>query len=236
MASWLDSLLALQEVDLHIRNLKKRLAMIPRERNDLKDKRTLENELLDNAKSAIQETELKLKGYEALMIKHYDAIAKLQQKATQVRRNDEYQALMKEIDFNKAKISDLETDTLVQMDKLDTMKKNFVTRKSECAAQLSNIDAEIESLTALEHEVREMLEDLTEVRNERKSKVSEPALSIYERILKKNTDTPAVKIINGNICGNCRLKLTPQTLGTAKAGNLANCDHCSHIVYLAEEA
>lgn len=235
MAAWLDSLLSLQEVDLHIRNLRKRLAMIPRERNELKAQRNQETEQLDNTKSAIQETELKLKGYEALMKKHYDAIVKLQQKSTQVRRNDEYQALLKEIDFNKAKISDLETDTIVQMDKLSTMKRSFEVKKSECSAQLQNIDSEIESLTELEGEVREMIKGMIEIREERVTKVGEPALGIYERILKKGVGTPAVKIINGGICGNCRLKLTPNTIGTAKAENLSNCDHCSHIVYFGEE-
>lgn len=235
MAAWLDSLLSLQEVDLHIRNLRKRLAMIPRERNELKAQRNQETEQLDNTKLAIQETELKLKGYEALMKKHYDAIVKLQQKSTQVRRNDEYQALLKEIDFNKAKISDLETDTIVQMDKLSAMKRSFEVKKSECSAQLHNIDSEIESLTELEGEVREMIKGMVEIREERVSKVGEPALGIYERILKKGVGTPAVKIINGGICGNCRLKLTPNTIGAAKAENLSNCDHCSYIVYFGKE-
>ena len=37
MATWIEALLDLQEVDLQIRNLKLRLAMIPKERNDLKE-------------------------------------------------------------------------------------------------------------------------------------------------------------------------------------------------------
>ena len=95
MATWIEALLDLQEVDLQIRNLKLRLAMIPKERNDLKEQINNEKEELNETNHSIQETELKLKGYESLMIKHYDAIAKLQQRSTQIRRNEEYQALMK---------------------------------------------------------------------------------------------------------------------------------------------
>lgn len=232
MATWIEALLDLQEVDLQIRNLKLRLAMIPKERNDLKEQINNEKEELNETNRAIQETELKLKGYESLMIKHYDAIAKLQQRSTQIRRNEEYQALMKEIEFNKAKISDLETETIVLMDKLDNMKRNFVRRKEECDAQVDNIQNELNELTSLEAEVKSMLVELAEVRDERAAKVNAPALEGYERIIKKNEGKPVVKIINGNICGNCRLKLTPQTVNDAKAGTLTYCDNCSHIVYL----
>ena len=193
-----------------------------------------EKEKLAESKRSIQETEVKLKSYEGAMTKHLDAIAKLQQRSPQIRRNDEYQSLMKEIDFTKAKISDLETETIVLMDKLDTMKRNFVHKEEECAARIENIDSEITSLTELEEEVRGMLEKLDLIRKERAAKVSEPVLAAYERILSKNQDIPAVKIINGNICGNCRLRLTPQTMSTARSGNLAYCDNCSHIVYLGD--
>jgi len=231
MTTWLDALLELQDVDLKLRNLKKRLELIPKERAEFNKQREEEKSKLAETKTSIQETEVKLKSYEALMMKHYDAIAKLQQRSTQIRRNDEYQALMKEIDFNKAKISDLETETIVLMDKLDNMKRNFITKEEETAAQLENIDTEITSLNDLEEEVRGMVTELAAVRGELATKVSSDALEAYERILKKNAGTPAVAIINGNICGNCRLKLTPQTINNAKAGNLAYCDNCSHIVY-----
>ena len=234
MASWLDSLLELQDVDLKIRSLAKRLELIPKERNEFKEQRNDEKTKLAESKNAIQETEVKLKSYEGSMTKHLDTIAKLQQRSAQIRRNEEYLALMKEIDFTKAKISDLETETIVLMDKLDNMKRNFVHKEEECAARIENIDSEITSLTDLEEEVHEMLTKLETIRKERAIKVSEPILEAYSRILSKNQDTPAVKIINGNICGNCRLKLTPQTLSTARSGNLAHCDNCSHIVYFGE--
>ena len=112
------------------------------------------------------------------------------------------------------------------------MKRNFVRRKEECDAQVDNIQNELNELTSLEAEVKSMLVELAEVRDERAAKVNAPALEGYERIIKKNEGKPVVKIINGNICGNCRLKLTPQTVNDAKAGTLTYCDNCSHIVYL----
>ncbi len=235
MAGWLDALLDLQDVDLKIRSLKKRLEMIPKERNELKDQRTSEKDQLNVAKADIVDTEGKLKGFEALMKKHYDAIAKLQQRSTQIRRNDEYQANLREIDFNKAKISDIETETIVLMDKLDNMKRNFISKEEECAARVADIENEIDSMNALEEEVRDVLKELAVLRAERAAKVSSQILDDYERILGKNVDTPAVKIINGNICANCRLKITPQTINNAKSGSLTHCDNCSHIVYFRED-
>ena len=235
MAGFIDALLELQEVDIQIRNLKLRLVMIPKERAELKEQRNTERESLNETHRAIQETEVKLRSLESLMIKHQNANAKLQQRSTQIRNNDEYQALMKEIDFNRAKISDLETEIIVLMDKLDNMKRNSIRKKEECDARLDNISADLENLASLESEVRDMLGELAEVRDERAAKVNADVLTAYEHILKKNADKPAVKIINGNICGNCRLKLTPQTVNTGKSGKLTLCDNCSHIVYFVAE-
>ena len=81
MATWIEALLDLQEVDLQIRNLKLRLAMIPKERNDLKEQINNEKEEWNETNHSNKETELKLKGYESLMIKNYDAIAKLQKRS-----------------------------------------------------------------------------------------------------------------------------------------------------------
>ena len=43
-----------------------------------------------------------------------------------------------------------------------------------------------------------------------------------------------VSPITDGICGNCFLKLTPQTMTHARRGAVTECDHCRHLVYLED--
>jgi predicted nucleic acid-binding Zn-ribbon protein len=64
--------------------------------------------------------------------------------------------------------------------------------------------------------------------------VPEEALSRYRRILKSKGDV-AVVPIRGGACGGCHMKLTTQTVVTARGSeSLTACENCGRLVYWAE--
>ena len=65
--------------------------------------------------------------------------------------------------------------------------------------------------------------------------VPEDVLARYRRILKSKKDV-AIVPINGGACGGCHMKLTSQTVLSAKAADkLVSCDNCGRMVYWTGE-
>ena len=76
---------------------------------------------------------------------------------------------------------------------------------------------------------------LLKKRPELRTMVDSELLSRYEMILKKNAGTPLV-CVDADKCGHCHLRLTPQTLASARSGAVTLCDNCMHIIYIDDSA
>ncbi len=64
--------------------------------------------------------------------------------------------------------------------------------------------------------------------------VEEESLARYRRILKSKKDV-AIVPIRGGACGGCHMKLTTQTVISAKgAEGLTSCENCGRLVYWTE--
>ena len=104
MLTDLNSLLALQELDLKLRNLEARLKMLPKEMKSLIVKR---DELLAGTAAAadkVRKIELAIKDTEGKIAGIEEENRKLQQQSSLVKKNTEYQAMLAAIENNKKKV------------------------------------------------------------------------------------------------------------------------------------
>jgi len=148
-------------------------------------------------------------------------------------KNDEYKALLKEIADAQQKISDLETKEIELLDKLEETNKTIKKAEQIANERKKLLNEEKEELVELENNVKRQIQSLKDKRPEFLDKISADILSLYTRLLDKGVGTPVAEIHNGN-CGNCHLKLTPQTVNTARKQELITCENCSHILYIAD--
>jgi hypothetical protein len=62
--------------------------------------------------------------------------------------------------------------------------------------------------------------------------VPPPLLQRYRRILANKGDMAIAPITNGNMCGGCHMKLTPQTVIEAKSNaDPATCEQCGRFLF-----
>lgn len=234
MEKWIEDLLALQETDLRIRNLKARLEMLPIEAQRLDKENANEKKKLEDAKEVLLKHELELKKLESAIKEKNTEMQKLQTQSAMIKKNDEYRAMLNEIENVRKKISDIETEELILMDKLEEEKKKFKQAEKECADRIRSINEEKAGLSDIEKQIKTEIEKLNLQSEERKKNVPKECLTPYLRLLSKGNSTPFVPVSKG-ICGNCHLKITPQTLNTARKGIMTFCDNCSHLIYFKEE-
>ena len=231
MKQWIESLLALQKVDMRIINLNLRLKMIPVEVNKLKEKQQeVENRLAD-AKTASQKTSLELKQTESAIAEINKKIEQLQQQSSLVKKNTEYQAMLAQIEGYKGKISEHETQMLLLYDQDAENKEKFKETEKEFNAEKSGISDDIAELKELAGEVQVEIKKLLASRPPLEKKVDTNVLTQYKRLL-KSKKAPLAKVTPAGICSNCHLKITPQTMTETKKGAVVYCDNCSCLLYL----
>lgn len=230
MVQWVKDLLELQNVDMRIRGLIQRQAMIPKEIANLKNDAASADEELKTKRENANKTTLEIKQLESQIKQKNDHIAKLQVQSSMVKKNTEYQAMMKEIEDIKAAISDLETSVIELLDKSEQSVADFKEVEKQAKAQKQSIEEEIKELEQTVVEIKEEIARQQDARTPLSSKLESDVLNRYNRLLKSN-GMPLVKIDNG-ICGHCHLRVIPQTLHEVNKGAVTACENCGHLVYV----
>ena len=230
-AIWAENLLKLQALDLEIRNLKLRLTMIPKEAENLQMQIAKIEGKVKIAKEAKAAHEREIKQTEAEIADLNDKIGKLQTQSALVKKNTEYQAMLGSIAMLKKSISDLESKQLELMDKLSADDRAIRKAITDVKPDTAGLREELKELSELFSDVKKRGRELLAKRPELRSMVDAELLSRYEQILQKNNSIP-LTAIETDKCGNCHLRLTPQTLNQARAGAITYCDNCMHIIYM----
>jgi len=233
MKQWITDLLALQEIDMRIRGLRTRLTIIPEEMSKLEKEITIEKGKLDRAKESFVGIELEIKKRESAIKDQNETMKKYNTQSAQIKKNDEYRAMMHEIENVRDKISDIETEQLGYMDKIEAAKNAFKSEEKLFKDREKAITEEINELKELDGKLKAEIEKQNSLREEFSSKISPDLLSIYKRLIGKKSGTPLVDVHQG-ICGNCHLKLTPQTVNSVRKEMQVFCDNCGHLLYPRE--
>ena len=233
-AYWVQNLLKLQDLDMEIRNLKLRLTMIPKEAEKLQQEIAKIEGKVKIAKEKKAAHDRELKQTEAEIAELNDKIGKLQTQSALVKKNTEYQAMLGSIAMLKNSISDLESKQLELMDTLAADDQAIRQAISDVKPETAGLRDELKELAELFSDVKKRGRELLTQRPDLRSMVDSEILPRYEQILQKNTTTPLVPV-EIDKCGNCHLRLTPQTLNSARAGAITFCDNCMHIIYMPDE-
>ena len=159
MNEWITDLLALQDLDMKIRNLKLRIDTIPAEKKRLN---SLVKDAMDDvevAKDGLRRIERNIKDQEGEAEKLNEASRKLLTQSAMVKKNNEYQAMMADIEAKKKAISDIETKIL----ELLAVNKNEVVRREAVLSRFWGVEDKdyfaSRSLDVFIKKIRTALED-----------------------------------------------------------------------------
>ena len=231
-ARWAEALLKLQTVDLRIRELETRLALLPKEMGTLKDKRDAAVAEVAAAANAAKKIELDRRHVESEIEKLNAENKKLQQQSSMVKKNTEYQAMLGTIALNEKKIGDLESRVLELMDEFEEAKKAYRKLKQNNEAAVNAIRAEFDELVAFAGDLKKEIAQLKAERPADVCGVDNETLARYNRLLAgKDGVLPLVKVEN-EICGSCHLRVTRQAMTNMQKGAVTSCENCMHFIYL----
>ncbi|MBS1452780.1 MAG: hypothetical protein HP002_05270 [Lentisphaeria bacterium] len=224
----------LQRVDLKIRELEARLALLPKEMTELKNKRDAAVAEVNAAASAAKKIELERKGVESEIEKLNAENKRLQQQSAMVKKNTEYQAMLGTIALNEKKVGDLESRELELMDRFEEARKAYRKIRQDNEAAVNAIRAEFDELVAFAGDLKKEIAQLKEERPADIRGVDGETLARYNRLLAgKDGIAPLVRVEN-EICGSCHLRVTRQALTNMQKGAVTSCENCMHFIYLED--
>jgi len=229
MKEWIKNLLVLQAADLRTKKMSYRHKQIPREKKEIKSDLIIEQNKVNKAKEELAEAEKQIKHIETKITDLKNKIQSLNAKSPMIKKNDEYKALMSEIESNRTVIGGWESKQLAFMDELDLKKKNLASANKAYDYMVAESEESVEELDELAVGLKAQIDKMLDARKKLIKKVNDEVYPLYSRLIKKPGE-PLSKIHNGT-CGNCHLKLTPQTFNDAKKEKLTTCDSCGYLIY-----
>lgn len=228
----MKTLLRLQKLDLEIEKRKAREREIPKQKNKFNIYRErLEAELAEREKVCTdlaleqKECELDIEQRQAL-------IQKYQTQLQAVKKNDEYQALLHEIDLVKKQIGIKEERILNIMDETEEAKARLDEDRKRIQGELDDIDKQCKEIDAELEEAVADRKSLEEQAAPLHSQVDKALFRRYSRIRQGMGSGAALVPMNGEVCGGCHMHLRPQMVNEVLAGEkMHTCPHCGRLLY-----
>lgn len=230
MKQAIKDLLILQAEDLRIRDLKTRLASIPKERAALVAEFEVVRKGLEKAKQNKLKVEQAAKQQAAATQAAQENLRALMIKSTSVKKINEYNAILAEIEAAKKNISNSETREIELMDEQDAAAQLLAKAERSYKATGRTVQAEVRELDSLKEAIVKEIAEKEKLSAEYAKNVQPKFLDPYRRMLASGKGSPVGTIRNGS-CSNCNMKNSPQTVMEARNGELVNCDNCSFFLY-----
>ena len=232
MDAQLKTLIDLQGVDTRIAGYEAEAVRLPKEiaavhaaietaKKDVEASRAR----LDSAK---KEQRTREKDLEVVQAKR----SKTEGRLYEVKTNKEYSAVLAEIEEIKQEKGRVEEEILVLMESQERHTADI--REAESRFKTREGEGRQEE-AALQEKLRAVQADLGLVRTERAELAKQlPAnvLSDYDKLLKARGGHALAQVIKPNLCGGCRMTVTPQRLQELRAQTaLLPCESCGRYLY-----
>ncbi|MBD5781799.1 hypothetical protein IEN85_20020 [Pelagicoccus sp. NFK12] len=230
----LTKMLILQDRDMKLQQVEDALQTIPQERKAAEAKIASINAGIEAARQRIKELETKGKTIETEMASIEAQIVKYKNQQLQVKKNEEYQALIHEIDNAGQKISDLESDELEVLYELDEERKRFAESEAKSKEEIALEEKTIARLNEREEEVKGELDAAREAKEKADAALDNPSRSKYTQVA-RGLKFPVIVELSGSSCKGCHMKVSNAILSEVKAAKeITTCDNCGRILYYAD--
>jgi uncharacterized protein len=232
----IENLLKLQDADKEIRRLQDEIAELPKRVAAIEQKLAGTKTQLEKAQSAIKADEAARRKYETAITDLRGRISKYRDQSLDVKTNEQYKALLHEIQFSEREIAANEDKILELMVNADARDKEMKVAQAELKAETAEIEQEKEQARQRTAEDQKLLAEWNAKRNQIRTGVNEDLLRHYERVSKFRGT--GISEVRDHKCMACQVMLRPQTYNDVRSGQqTVVCDSCQRILYFnpAEE-
>ncbi len=228
----IENLLQLQGVDKEIRRLQDEVAELPKRVAAIELKLAGTKSQLEKAQNAIKADEAARRKYDTNIKDLREKISKYRDQSLAVKTNDQYKALMAEIQFAEKEITANEDKILELMVSADARDKEVKAAQAELKAETAEIEKEKEQARQRTAEDEKLLAEARAKRDQFRTGIREDLLRQYERVSKFRGS--GIAEVRDHKCMGCQVILRPQTYNDVLNGkDIVYCDSCQRVLYLS---
>jgi uncharacterized protein len=226
----IENLLHLQEADKEIRRLQDEIAELPKRVAAIEQKLAGTKKQLEKAQEAVKADEASRRKYDTAISDLRGKISKYRDQSLEVKTNDQYKALMHEIQFAEKDIAANEDKILELMLNADARDKEVKAAQAELKAETAEIEKEKEQARQRTAEDEKQLTEWRGKRDQKRGGVNEDLLRHYERVSKfRGTGIAEVR---DHKCMGCQVMLRPQTYNEIRTGDhTVICESCQRVLF-----
>lgn len=227
----LQNLYELQRIDTEIDKIKTLRGELPLEVQDLEDEIAGLETRIENLKVELGELDKTSSTRKMDIKKAEEAIKKYSEQLDNVRNNREYDALSKEIEFQKLEI-ELQEKRIPGAQKAKAEKEALMEEsKKRYEDKVSDLEAKKGELNDIINETHKDEESLQTKSEELAATIDERLLTAYRRIRSNARNGLAVVTVDRDACGGCFNKIPPQRqLDIRSRKKIIVCEYCGRIL------
>ncbi len=227
----LQAIFRLQKVDSEIDKIKILRGELPLEVQDLEDEiagletrvTKLETEITDN-ETAIKNKQIEIKEANAL-------IKKYEEQQNNVRNNREFDALSKEIEFQKLEIELCEKRIREFKAKAEDIAQRLESSKALIEERTEGLKLKKIELEEITKETQKEENELLKESEEISKNIEERLVTAYQRIRNGARNGLSVVTVERDACGGCFNKIPPQRqLDIRMRNRITVCEYCGRIL------
>ncbi len=231
----LQRLIELQQLDTEIRDLVAEIESLPQEIARIECGLNEHIQRVEADQHALAENQTSRRKREGDIQAFRDKISHFKDQSMQVKTNEQYKAMMHEIEYHEEEIRKLEDQILGEMEESEALEQRLRAAEKHLAVEKLEVGKQIEQARARKKEDEGNLEVFNRRRAGLTEAITPEIYASYERVTKYRKGL-AVSSIHAETCAACHVHLRPQIVSeTFNNEKIIHCESCDRILYSVPE-